>query len=608
MNDRSKPTERVSIMRVSWLKLVTNAVLFSLLCVMQGTSQPPPLQPPDPSGLPTVVQIGSFWLSTTHPSAYRLDRLGSGTIIHPRGLILTSSHTIRASAIGSGCGTPVIGDLGQLFIVLVAEKTSEPPVPKFVAQYIIDDQIQDLAVIRIGKLFQAEGVRDLNQLIAALRVGNFSTAPLPSDLRLPFIKIGDSDRVAVGDNVKVIGYPLHTYPGPIPKELLMLQTISSGTIIARDPEYGFFIRAFATFGFAGSPVIGKQDQLVGVACGGTFTPEGFLTVARPSNLAIPLIQEAVLSLGFQEPPTVNFAYSPFIVRAGNIVKFDASSSYDADLDALVRYEWDFGDGVATTSPRPTAVHVYERPGTYTVKVTVTDERGATNSTSKSLEVMELESPKTQFEQIVEHVSPTVAFIQAGSITGSGFVVSPDGYLITAAHVVCTEVDIAEHEKREPRITVRIQGQEYNAIVQKMDVNIDVALLKVDAGAEKLPSVKLGDSAQVRPQDEVLAIGYPAILPPDKPIADKDKVIDPKRTLGVGRCNTFASLDLILTKIFARKGMSGGPLLNIDGEVIGMIHAGQMLSAELNVFLFSVPSNAFRQLTLGASSAHSTQTK
>src|SRR5690606_36191007 len=82
-------------------------------------------------------------------------------------------------------------------------------------------------------------------------------------------------------------------------------------------------------------------------------------------------------------------------------------------------------------------------------------------------------------------------------TGSGFIVSPDGYILTNAHVVAGADEV----------TVRLTDRrEFQAEVVGADARSDVAVLKIDA--ENLPTVRIGDSKKLRPGEWVLAIGSP----------------------------------------------------------------------------------------------------
>ena len=92
-----------------------------------------------------------------------------------------------------------------------------------------------------------------------------------------------------------------------------------------------------------------------------------------------------------EAPIVNFTYSPENPVVNQTVIFNASSSYDPD-GYIVSYEWDFGDGNVTNTTSPTIAHAYSSAGDYLVTLTVIDDMGYTNSTSKTISVQPAQAP------------------------------------------------------------------------------------------------------------------------------------------------------------------------------------------------------------------------
>jgi serine protease Do len=133
--------------------------------------------------------------------------------------------------------------------------------------------------------------------------------------------------------------------------------------------------------------------------------------------------------------------------------------------------------------------------------------------------------------------------------GSGFIVSQDGYILTNAHVVAgaAEVTVLLDDKRE-----------LNAKVIGIDRKTDVALIKVDA--KNLPAVKIGDPQATRVGEWVAAIGAPFGF-------------DHSVTAGIVSAKSRSLQDgyvpFIQTDVALNPGNSGGPLLNLDGEVIGI---------------------------------------
>ncbi len=142
-------------------------------------------------------------------------------------------------------------------------------------------------------------------------------------------------------------------------------------------------------------------------------------------------------------------------------------------------------------------------------------------------------------------------IQEGQ--GTGFVISPEGYLLTNNHVV---QDAAE-------VNVRFEdGSEYTALVIGTDPQTDIAVLKVDA--DNLTPLPLGDSDSVRVGEWVIAAGNPFGL---RSTITAGIVSATGRT-GVGIIDQGYE-DFIQTDAAINPGNSGGPLVNLRGEVIGI---------------------------------------
>ena len=140
----------------------------------------------------------------------------------------------------------------------------------------------------------------------------------------------------------------------------------------------------------------------------------------------------------------------------------------------------------------------------------------------------------------------------GVSLGSGFLISGDGYVLTNHHVV----DGAD------QVTVRLSDRrEFKAKVVGSDEQSDVALLKI--AATGLPTLRLGDSNQLRPGQWVVAIGSPFGL---------DHSVTAGIVSAVGRSNPYADqryVPFIQTDVAINRGNSGGPLLNTRGEVVGI---------------------------------------
>jgi serine protease Do len=136
--------------------------------------------------------------------------------------------------------------------------------------------------------------------------------------------------------------------------------------------------------------------------------------------------------------------------------------------------------------------------------------------------------------------------------GSGFIISPDGYVLTNHHVVADagEVKVKLGDRRE--FTAKVIGS---------DQQYDVALLKIDA--KNLPTVRVGDSNTLKPGQWVVAIGSPFGL---------DHSVTAGVVSAVGRSTGGQDqryVPFIQTDVAINQGNSGGPLLNTRGEVVGI---------------------------------------
>jgi serine protease Do len=141
--------------------------------------------------------------------------------------------------------------------------------------------------------------------------------------------------------------------------------------------------------------------------------------------------------------------------------------------------------------------------------------------------------------------------QRGS--GSGFVVTPDGYILTNAHVV-SDAD---------QVTVKMNDRrEYPAKVVGIDQATDVAVIKIDA--KNLPTVKIGDPSKLKPGEWVLAIGSPFGF---ENSATAGIVSATSRSLPSESNSNY--VPFIQTDVAVNPGNSGGPLFNLQGEVVGI---------------------------------------
>lgn len=169
--------------------------------------------------------------------------------------------------------------------------------------------------------------------------------------------------------------------------------------------------------------------------------------------------------------------------------------------------------------------------------------------------------------VVEQVMPAVVFISAhralGDLfgdqimragTGSGIIISEDGYILTNNHVV---------EGAELITVTLIDGRIFEATITGTDPLTDLAVIKIDGF--NLPTASLGDARQLRPGNLVIAIGNPLGLA-GGPTVTMGVVSNTERSFTVGDVTFY---DVIQTDAAINPGNSGGPLVDLRGEVVGI---------------------------------------
>ncbi len=163
--------------------------------------------------------------------------------------------------------------------------------------------------------------------------------------------------------------------------------------------------------------------------------------------------------------------------------------------------------------------------------------------------------------------------------GSGFIINGNGIILTNAHVV--------NNANKVTVTLR-DGRTFDGKVQGTDEVTDLAVVKIEAQGESLPVAPLGDSSSIQVGDWAIAVGNPVGL-------------DNTVTLGIistiGRSAAKAGipdkrLDFIQTDAAINPGNSGGPLLNAQGEVIGINTA---IRADAMGIGFAIPINKAKSL-------------
>src|SRR5947208_9772939 len=167
--------------------------------------------------------------------------------------------------------------------------------------------------------------------------------------------------------------------------------------------------------------------------------------------------------------------------------------------------------------------------------------------------------------------------------GSGFIISPDGYILTNNHVVENSSKVQVHYGADENGN---GGHTVDAKIVGRDPATDIALLKIDD--RNLPSINLGDSDRIRKGDWAIAVGNPFQFENTLTVG----VISAKgRSLGLSEA-TRSFENFIQTDAAINFGNSGGPLININGEVVGINTA---IRGNAQGIGFATPINTAKRL-------------
>ncbi|XP_051473067.1 serine protease HTRA2, mitochondrial isoform X2 [Apus apus] len=199
------------------------------------------------------------------------------------------------------------------------------------------------------------------------------------------------------------------------------------------------------------------------------------------------------------------------------------------------------------------------------------------------------SPRAAFNfiaDVVEKTAPALVYVEIVGrhpfsgrdvpiSNGSGFLVSPDGLIVTNAHVVANR----------RRVRVRLaSGEQYDAVVQDVDQVADIATIRIKP-KHPLPTLPLGRSCEVRQGEFVVAMGSPFALQNTITSGIVSSAQRGSRELGLAA----SDMEYIQTDAAIDFGNSGGPLVNLDGEVIG-VNTMKVTSG----ISFAIPSDRLRK--------------
>ena len=193
--------------------------------------------------------------------------------------------------------------------------------------------------------------------------------------------------------------------------------------------------------------------------------------------------------------------------------------------------------------------------------------------------------------VVRTLEKRIAAEGPGEVTvsdglGSGTIISKDGKVLTAAHVVQTA----------DRVGVELKdGRSYEARVVASSPRADVALLQIDQPPADLVPVTIGNSDSLETGDQVMVVGAPYGLSYTLTSGHVSGRLRPDGTIG------GMPMEFIQTDAAINQGNSGGPMFNLRGEVVGVVSYILSQSGGFEGLGFAVSSNVARRLLLGAPS-------
>ncbi|KAG9479766.1 serine protease HTRA3 [Eleutherodactylus coqui] len=185
------------------------------------------------------------------------------------------------------------------------------------------------------------------------------------------------------------------------------------------------------------------------------------------------------------------------------------------------------------------------------------------------------SPRYKFNfiaDVVEKIAPAVVHIElfvrhpifgrnVPLSSGSGFIISDMGLIVTNAHVVTSSNTVSGRQHLKVQLH---NGDTYEATIKDIDKKSDIATIKIYS-KKKLPVLLLGHSSDLRPGEFVVAIGSPFALQNTVTTGIVSTAQRDGKELGL----RDSDMDYVQTDAIINYGNSGGPLVNLDGEVIGI---------------------------------------
>jgi len=191
----------------------------------------------------------------------------------------------------------------------------------------------------------------------------------------------------------------------------------------------------------------------------------------------------------------------------------------------------------------------------------------------------IERAEASVKANVARTEGAVVMIRTPSGLGSGFIITPDGYVVTNDHVIQGETKITVVIFERGQDGTLTKRQEDKVKIVAMNPYWDLALLKIE-DATDLPIVYLGDSDELRVGQACFAIGNPHGL--ERSVSEGIVSTTNRAVEGQTHIQTTAAVN---------PGNSGGPLFNLKGEVIGVVDLKTVFSEGLN---FAIPVNSVKR--------------
>lgn len=204
----------------------------------------------------------------------------------------------------------------------------------------------------------------------------------------------------------------------------------------------------------------------------------------------------------------------------------------------------------------------------------------------------VEEPAGRFAKVAEAIANSVVTIESVSddqgMQGSGVVIDGKGYIVTNNHVIS---EAANNPSKFKTTVVFNDGKEVLANLVGRDPKTDLAVLKVD-NVDNLSVARLGDSDKVRVGDEVIAAGAPLGLRSTVTHGIISALHRPVPLSG-DDSDTDTVIDAVQTDASINHGNSGGALIDMDAQLVGINTAGKSLSDSASGLGFAIPVNEMK---------------